>query len=178
MKPFVQCRTTAVWSGRLRNSCVPHVAGHPRSIEVQANASGAIDYVDVVKNNVLYRRISECDVTRHPAPTTGLLRTKLFLELGWGPRRKSHQWNAKATLEEGESVSVEPRFRGRTNSPPCCGSTTEMTWGPRTSIMPESAKRMTSGHGPHQSSCGTCRLRTCRRISQWNRRLAAAMADD
>ena len=90
--------------------------GSPRRVSLDVRAGGAIDYVDVVKDNKLIRRVSECDVqpADTPAETPGdTVRTKLYLELGWGPRQSTFHWEAEFGITDGHIIGVEPRFRGR-----------------------------------------------------------------
>ncbi len=82
-----------------------------REIEFDVSAGGAIDYVDIVKNNQIFRRFSECDVK--PAPAGKIIRTKLYLELGWGERKKITPWEVDFGISAGKILNVEPRFRGR-----------------------------------------------------------------
>ncbi len=42
-----------------------------------------------------------------------LVHTKIYLELGWGARHKTCNWEVELGLTDGEIKSVEPRFRGR-----------------------------------------------------------------
>lgn len=81
-----------------------------RIIEFKVNAGGAVDYIDVIKNNRLLKRFSECDV--EPTQLNGRIHSKLHLELGWGERKKSTPWQVKLGLSEGRIINVEPRFRG------------------------------------------------------------------
>ncbi len=60
---------------------IPHCRS--RKIDIHIIGGGAIDYVDVVKNNKLLSRFSESYVSNLDAKET--LETKLVLELGWGP---------------------------------------------------------------------------------------------
>ncbi|MEX2581309.1 MAG: DUF3604 domain-containing protein [Verrucomicrobiales bacterium] len=86
--------------------------GRPRRIAVDVKAGGAIDYVDVLKNNRLVRRMSAADLTTIE-PGGDVVRTKLHLELGWGPRNANFRWEAELGIADGRILSVEPRFRGR-----------------------------------------------------------------
>ena len=85
--------------------------GGTRRIEVAVEGGGAIDCVDIVKNNRLLRRFSETDVAEEAAGE--VVRTKLFLELGWGEKRKQADWDVSFGISAGEILSVEPRFRGQ-----------------------------------------------------------------
>jgi len=82
-----------------------------RTIEFDVQAGGAIDYIDVVKNNTVLRRFSECDV--QAAPVGDTIRTKIYLELGWGERKVVTPWEVDLGITEGKILKVEPRFRGR-----------------------------------------------------------------
>ncbi len=114
-----QRRTYAVTGDRIRLQF--SVNGHPmgaaipntreRRIEVGVHAAGAIDSVDIIKNNELHHRI-----WKSSAPATspeGRVRTLVYLELGWGERNRAIDWEAELRLSEGEILRVEPRFRGR-----------------------------------------------------------------
>tara|TARA_Y100001934_G_C12360493_1_gene780427 strand:- start:1483 stop:3039 length:1557 start_codon:yes stop_codon:yes gene_type:complete len=86
--------------------------GSTRSLSLEVNAGAAIDYVDVLKNNRLIKRVSECDL-QTPASPADVIRTKLYLELGWGPRNATCSWDATLGIEDGRILNIEPRFRGR-----------------------------------------------------------------
>jgi hypothetical protein len=96
-------------NGNPMGSIVKPVQKRAGKIELQAG--GAIDYVDVVKNNHLLKRFSITDI---PAPTkrSGWIHSLIYLELGWGERNKEVKWNAYIELEGGSIKRVEPRFRG------------------------------------------------------------------
>ena len=96
-------------NGQAMGSVIP--ADGRRDISVDVRAGGAIDYADILKNNRLLHRVSECDI--EAAPVGDAIRTKLYLELGWGPRSKTHQWQVEFGVSEGKILEVEPRFRGR-----------------------------------------------------------------
>ena len=94
------------------------INGHPmgsvlppvdkRNIAVDISAGGAIDYVDIVKNNRLLRRFSQCDF---PQESPGdVIRTKLYLELGWGHFYDIRQWDVDFGISEGRIIGIEPRF--------------------------------------------------------------------
>ena len=82
-----------------------------REIAVHVVGGAPIDYVDVVKNNALWRRVSRCDVGRRHAGDDHL-RTKLFLEVGWGERGVRVDWDVCFGVSAGRLLAVEPRFRG------------------------------------------------------------------
>lgn len=81
------------------------------NIAVDVSAGAAIDYVDIIKNNRLLKRFSPCDFETQPPGDT--IRTKLHLELGWGPRRKTQAWEVEFGVRGGKVLQVEPRFRGQ-----------------------------------------------------------------
>ncbi|OPZ11425.1 MAG: hypothetical protein BWZ10_02203 [candidate division BRC1 bacterium ADurb.BinA364] len=81
-----------------------------RRIEIAVEGGGALDCVDVLKNNRLLRRFSETDVA--PSATGAALRTKLHLELGWGEKGKQTEWTARFGISDGRITKIEPRFRG------------------------------------------------------------------
>jgi len=85
--------------------------GARRRIQIEIRAGGAIDCVDVVKNCRLWRRFSECDVPHQPP--TDPLHTLLFLELGWGEKKKETDWDVRLAISDGTIIRVEPRFRGQ-----------------------------------------------------------------
>lgn len=77
---------------------------------IEAIAGGAIDHIDVVRNGRLWRRISPA-IT--PAPVAAEPdETLIHLELGWGTRGDSHDWDVTLQLDGGAIEAVEPRFRG------------------------------------------------------------------
>ena len=81
------------------------------SMAIDVRAGGAIDCVDVLRNGRLLRRFSETDVPR--TPVEGTLRTKLFLELGWGRKGAEAAWSVRFGISAGRIRRVEPRFRGQ-----------------------------------------------------------------
>ncbi|SMH37972.1 hypothetical protein [Maritimibacter sp. HL-12] len=85
------------------------VAPGTYDLRIEAVAGGFIDSIDVIRNGQLWHRISpELD----PAPIGAADETLLFLELGWGARRSRHDWTGTLSVEGGEILSAEPRWRG------------------------------------------------------------------
>jgi len=82
-----------------------------RDIRVDVHGGYAIDCVDIIKNNRLLRRFSECDVAQDPPGDT--VRTLIFLELGWSDRGVEATWDVDLGIDAGRILSVEPRFRGQ-----------------------------------------------------------------
>ncbi len=91
-----------------------------RQIAFRVLGGAPIDCVDVVKNGQLLRRFSRCDVeeTRFfpknlvSVGDSNLLRTKLYLEVGWGERGVRADWEVQFGISDGRILAVEPRFRG------------------------------------------------------------------
>jgi hypothetical protein len=81
-----------------------------RHIEIDSNAGGFIDYIDIIKNNRLLKRFSSTDVP-YPAQQN-TMRTKLFLEVGWGHRDYKMEWSVELGVSKGKIIDVDPRFRG------------------------------------------------------------------
>lgn len=82
-----------------------------RHIEVDVHAAGAIDCVDIIKNNTLVHRVSQTDI---PAVEVGeTIRTLIYLELGWGERNRAISWDVNLAISHGTIIRHEPRFRGR-----------------------------------------------------------------
>jgi hypothetical protein len=81
-----------------------------RNLEFSLAAGGPIDAVDILRNGELAKRFSQYEM---PATDDRMIHSKIHLELGWGARHKSSQWQAELGISEGEIIGVEPRFRGR-----------------------------------------------------------------
>ncbi len=86
-------------------------ATEKRDLSFDVSGGGAIDCVDLIKNGKLLRRFSQTDFAVH-VNDSGSVRTKIHLELGWGAKRRSTEWQVEFGIEEGRILSVEPRFRG------------------------------------------------------------------
>lgn len=82
-----------------------------RRIAIGVAAGAPIDSVDVIRDGQVIRRFSPYEI--EPVPSEGPVRTKITLELGWGPRNVRYEWQAKLALSNGKILAVEPRFRGR-----------------------------------------------------------------
>ena len=80
-----------------------------RWIEVETCGGGAIDYVEVLHNNCIIERWNLFgQKTDQPfaAPV------KILLELGWGEKGVNVDWQGHLSVNGGQLLSVEPRFRG------------------------------------------------------------------
>jgi hypothetical protein len=81
------------------------------SIAIEVDAGAPVDCVDVIRDGEIIRRFSPYGI--ESGPGTDPVRTKITLELGWGPRNARYDWNARLSLSKGRILGVEPRFRGR-----------------------------------------------------------------
>jgi len=81
-----------------------------RQMEFHVVGGGPLDYVDVVKNGELLRRVSRCDVAQ--GTDRDLVETKLILEVGWGRVQTPVDWEIQLGISDGRILAVEPRFRG------------------------------------------------------------------
>lgn len=81
-----------------------------RHVSVTVKGGAAIDYVEALRNNRVIHRHSPAP--RGEAPIAGTVRARVLLELGWGERGVTTQWDTRFGIEGGSVLSVEPRFRG------------------------------------------------------------------
>jgi hypothetical protein len=141
-------------NGAPMGSVIPYK--QKRRIEFAVSAGGAIDSIDIMKNNRLLRRYSECDL--RPVKCGSTIRTKVHLELGWGERRKTTDWEVELGLTHGAILKVEPRFRGREVVSPVEQSGDESTYyTSRWDVEDENriSLRTTSESNPNNSTCTT-----------------------
>tara|TARA_R110000850_G_scaffold14189_4_gene45473 strand:- start:1250 stop:2788 length:1539 start_codon:yes stop_codon:yes gene_type:complete len=95
-------------NGSAMGAVIPSVTH--RELQIEVSGGGAIDCVDVIKDGKLLRRFSQTDVAEPEETET--VRTKIHLELGWGAKHRSTEWEVEFGIGEGKILSVEPRFRG------------------------------------------------------------------
>lgn len=81
------------------------------TLGIEAVAGGAIDCIDVIRNGVLWHRISP-ELDPSPVDPTAPDETLIHLELGWGARGRHHAWEGQIALDGGTIEAVEQRFRG------------------------------------------------------------------
>jgi len=81
-----------------------------RQLSFHVIGGAPLDYVDIVKNGEILRRFSRCDM--RCAGELETIRTKLYLEVGWGERGKPVTWDIEFGISDGRILAVEPRFRG------------------------------------------------------------------
>jgi hypothetical protein len=80
------------------------------TLTIEAVAGGAIDCIDVIRNGRLCHRISPA-ITPAPIGDTPT-KTLIHLEMGWGARNSRHDWTGDISIQGGDILAVEPRFRG------------------------------------------------------------------
>ncbi|MGK0238806.1 MAG: hypothetical protein ACI92G_002272 [Candidatus Pelagisphaera sp.] len=108
-------------NGAAMGSVIP--PSESREIKVNIQGGGAIDCVDIIKNNELVHRVSQTDI--ESPETSNTIRTLIYLELGWGERNKVTPWEVELGLSAGRIIRVEPRFRGREVVSPVEGDANE-----------------------------------------------------
>jgi hypothetical protein len=93
--------------------------GMATGLQAQITGGAPIDYVDVVHNGRTVRRVSAPEMRpSNDHAVAGYsghsprMRTKLFLEVGWGPRGKEVTWEGALGISQGAVHSVDARFRG------------------------------------------------------------------
>lgn len=86
--------------------------GADPTLRLEAVAGGHIDYIDVIRNGALVRRVTPEVEAAVIDSGNGALETIVVLELGWGARGRTHRWAGSLRVEGGEILSVEPRLRG------------------------------------------------------------------
>ena len=78
-----------------------------RQIKTELTAGGAIDRVTLYKNLKPFRTYSD------PYAQGGTRRYKVAVEVGWGRDNTDYNWEGEIKAVNGDIVSAEPRFRGR-----------------------------------------------------------------
>jgi hypothetical protein len=77
-----------------------------RRISVDVTGGGALDYVEVLRNNEIIHR-------ENVLPVRGAGGVyKLYIEAGWGEQQEPVDWDVALRIEGGQLRDVEPRFRG------------------------------------------------------------------
>ena len=83
------------------------------ALSIEAVAGGFIDTIDIMRNAVLFARLSpDLSPASVDRLANGTIETILYIELGWGARRACHHWTGTVRLENGTIEAVQPRFRG------------------------------------------------------------------
>jgi hypothetical protein len=77
-----------------------------RRIRVDVTGGGALDTIDVLRNNEVIHR-------ENVIPLRGAGGVyKLYIETGWGEQQDPVDWEVALSVQSGQLLSVEPRFRG------------------------------------------------------------------
>jgi hypothetical protein len=85
---------------------------HEASLDIEAVGGSFIDFIDIVHNGRIVRRITP-EIEPSPVDASpGEVETILVLELGWGSRGTTHPWEGALELAGGSILAVEPRWRG------------------------------------------------------------------
>jgi hypothetical protein len=96
-----------VINDQLMGSILP--SARERQIEVSVVGGGALDYVEVLHNNCVIQHWSA-----HEQQAGGVGEpVKVLLEVGWGEKDVTVDWQVELETIGGKLISVEPRFRGR-----------------------------------------------------------------
>ena len=79
-----------------------------RHLQVAIEAGSSIDYVDVVYCNHVIYRWNGFEASQ-PINTDEF---KVHFEVGWAGKNEPVDWDVALSIQDGELISVEPRFRG------------------------------------------------------------------
>lgn len=83
-----------------------------RSIDVEIEAGGAIDYVDILHNNEVVHRANGAATMSSIREDPFARPVKVHFEVGWGEVGDNVDWDVRLEVSDGELIDVEPRFRG------------------------------------------------------------------
>lgn len=118
---FMNRRTWALTGDRIQlhaamnGQCMGAAIGpaQTRTMTVDVEGGAAVDSVDVIRNGRIAKRFTlPEDWPGPPASAADPVRTKLFLEVGWGTVGKRVDWDVEFGVSDGEVLDIEPRFRG------------------------------------------------------------------
>ena len=79
-----------------------------RHIEFSAIAGGSVDYVEVLHNNRVIKRWNGFEQKSEGLSTPA----KIHVEVGWSAKGENIDWDVSLEINNGQIISVEPRFRG------------------------------------------------------------------
>ncbi|MBI9020267.1 MAG: hypothetical protein JEZ10_03300 [Verrucomicrobia bacterium] len=82
-----------------------------RHLQFRVKGGGAIRTIELLKNEKVLRQFFVPKVTEI-ADDSGSVRAKIGLEVGWGSRGKTVNWEASIQLQAGQILTAEPRFKG------------------------------------------------------------------
>ncbi|MFO7871092.1 MAG: DUF3604 domain-containing protein [Kiritimatiellia bacterium] len=118
---FMNRRTWALTGDRIElnmtmnGQCMGSTVGpaDTRNMTIDVEGGAAIDVVDVVRNGRIAKRFTiPEDLPEHVDPCCDPIRTKIFIEVGWGTVGKPVDWQVDIGISDGEIRDIEPRFRG------------------------------------------------------------------
>ena len=84
----------------------------PRRIEYEVQGGGAIDRVEVLKNNRVIHRREHSPSPPERLENHSLISGLVYLEVGWGPKGRQYDWELDVAVKDGTLAEVEPRLRG------------------------------------------------------------------
>lgn len=83
-----------------------------RQIEVFVEGGDSVDEIEIIYNNRLLQtwkgETSTSELDEGHAD-----RFKVYLEVGWGEKNQDVEWDVTLEVEDGQLISIEPRFRGQ-----------------------------------------------------------------
>ncbi len=97
------------------------ISARRRNISLAVEASNFIDYVDIVKNGRILRRISF--PVQPTAPQGDTVRAKVKIDFGWNREEQYVHWTGDISIDEGVINDVESCFRGAAYTSPQPGKT-------------------------------------------------------
>jgi hypothetical protein len=100
----------ATLAGQMQGSILP--PGAAPSLRVEAVGGSFIEFIDVVHNGTVVRRVTPAIEPNPIDPGDGGVESVLVLEMGWGSRGQTHVWDGSLELVGGDILSVETRWRG------------------------------------------------------------------
>jgi hypothetical protein len=83
-----------------------------RQIKAAVEGGGAVDYVELLHNNRVIKRVSPIDIYGSNLPDPFSSPLKILLEVGWGRKGENIDWEVALDVVNGQLMDVEPRFRG------------------------------------------------------------------
>jgi len=86
-------------------------SGSQRIISGKVKAAHAIDYVDILRNNKLIKRYSQYEFEEKELSET--IHSELYLEVGWGAKDNTTNWDIQLTIPGGKIIDIDTRFRGQ-----------------------------------------------------------------
>lgn len=84
-------------------------ATRERHLKIAVEGGSALDYLDIVYNNrVIHRHQGNLEInTAHHSD-----KAKVHLEVGWAEKNEDVNWQVECAVNNGDLLSIEPRFRG------------------------------------------------------------------